>query len=115
MPRDERAREGAARIRAVRSYKNLTQNELAERLGVSLATMKRIESGTRPISTDELLAVGEACNAPPDFMLHGYEAITKPGAHMDMPIDCLRRFGDIELRLSEVEKSLRRLHTDDGS
>lgn len=115
MPReiDERAREAAARIRAVRNYAELTQNELAEKLGVSLATMKRIESGTRPISTDELMAVGEACGAPAQFMLNGWDAITE--RPMDRtPLESIRRFADIELRLSEVESQIRRLYTDDS-
>lgn len=115
MPRnDERARESAARIRAVRSYANITQQELANRLDVSLATMKRIESGTRPISTDELLAVGEACQAPPEFMLHGYAAITET-APATIPLDHVKRIADLDYRLSEVEAQLRRLFTDDSS
>lgn len=111
---DDRAREGAARIRAVRSYANLTQQQLADLIGVSLATMKRMESGARPISTDELLLVGDAAQAPPEFMLHGYAAITETPTAV-MPLDCVQRFAEIEVRLSSVETTLRRLHTDDGS
>jgi transcriptional regulator with XRE-family HTH domain len=115
MPRqDKPAKDAAARIRAVRNYIDITQHELADRIGVSLATMKRIESGARPISSDELLAIGEACHAPPDFMLHGYDAITSAGAS-DIPMDCLRRFGDLDARMAEVEAQVRRLYTDDGS
>lgn len=111
--RDER-QEAAARIRAVRNYADMTQQALADALGVSLATMKRIESGTRPISTDELLAIGEACNAPAPFMLNGYASIPE-ATEATMPLDCVRRFADIELRLSEMEARMRRLYTDDGS
>jgi transcriptional regulator with XRE-family HTH domain len=111
---DKPAKDAAARIRAVRNYIDITQHELADRIGVSLATMKRIESGSRPISSDELLLIGDACQAPPEFMLHGYDAITSTSA-TDIPIDCLRRFANVDLRLAELEAGMRRLYTDDGS
>lgn len=115
MPRqDKPAKDAAARIRAVRNYIDITQHELADRIGVSLATMKRIESGARPISTDELLAIGAACNAPAEFMLQGYDAIISTTA-TDIPFDCLRRFANIDVRLLELETKLNRLYSDDGS
>jgi hypothetical protein len=47
-------------------------------------------------------------------MLHGYDAITSTSA-TDIPIDCLRRFANVDLRLAELEAGMRRLYTDDGS
>src|SRR5262245_8178003 len=75
--RDERAAEAAARVRAARNYAGITQRELCDRLALSLATIKRYESGERPISTDELLAVGDATGVPPGFMMHGWSAIAE--------------------------------------
>lgn len=114
MHADQRAKESAARIRAVRNYKGMTQGELADRLGISLATMKRYESGERPISTEELLAIAEAVSIPPDFMLYGFDAIAQQHA-AETPTACQRRFAVIEGRLGELEAQIARVFTDDGS
>jgi transcriptional regulator with XRE-family HTH domain len=87
----------------------MTQQELADRLELSLATIKRMESGTRPISTDELLHVGEACDFPALFMVHGKAAIISDAADNGISLGCSRRFGDMERRLGVIEDKLRRL------
>jgi transcriptional regulator with XRE-family HTH domain len=91
----------------------MTQQELADRMSLSLATIKRMESGSRPISTDELLHVGEACDFPAPFMVHGKASINgvtiADGADAGVVPACARRFADIEARLANVEGKLRRL------
>jgi transcriptional regulator with XRE-family HTH domain len=44
-------------LRECRSYRRLTQKELAEKVGMSEAVIRGIEHGTRPVSEDELIAV----------------------------------------------------------
>lgn len=132
MSPDEEARRkaAAARIRAARGYAGMTQPGLAEKLGLSLATIKRIESAARPLSIEELLRIGAACHVPPDFMLHGFENM--PTAHVDVipsfvkhhgstgiPKDCETRFTELEKRMDDfadtaarIDRALRRLFTD---
>lgn len=70
-PRNERA----ARIRAARAHAGIDQAAVAQLFGVSVGTIKRMESGKREITTDEMLAVAELCNVPVEFMLSGFESI----------------------------------------
>lgn len=101
---DDRAREAAARIRAARNYAGITQQDLCERLAVSLATIKRMESGSRPISTDELMAVGEAVGVPAAFMLHGFAALVE-----GRPGEAAVMLADHEQRIAELETQVRRV------
>lgn len=110
-PNDERAMEAAARIRAVRNYLDITQQELADRIGVSLATMKRMESGLRPISTDELLQVADACDFPTGFLIHGKDSIVSTNGS-DMPHACMDRFGVMERRIRSLERRVDSLDRD---
>lgn len=65
----------AARIRAVRAHANRTQAEVAQLFGVSVGTVKRMESGRREISLEEMIQVAELCEVPAVFMLYGFESI----------------------------------------
>lgn len=68
--------ETIARIRAARGYANLSQPGLAEALGLSVQTVKRMESGERPVRSVELRQIGEVCRVPREFMEGGWSAIT---------------------------------------
>jgi transcriptional regulator with XRE-family HTH domain len=100
---DERNVEAAARVSAARNYARLTQRELADRLDLSLATVKRYESGDRPIATDELLAVSEATGVPAPFMLHGWASVGT-----GQPGETEQRLADLERRTAALEAALRR-------
>jgi transcriptional regulator with XRE-family HTH domain len=65
-----------ARIRAARGYANLSQPGLAKALGLSTQTVKRMESGERPVRSMELRQIGEVCRVPREFMEGGWSAIT---------------------------------------
>lgn len=103
----DRRQDAAARIRAARAYCKLSQPELAERLGVSLATVKRIEGGKRPVSTDELIAIAEACKVPVAFMLHGFDA---PAAgEGSSPAEIAARLAACERAIAEYAETARRI------
>lgn len=68
--------ETTARIRAARGYANLSQPGLAEALGLSTQTVKRMESGERPVRLMELRQIGEVCQVPREFMEGGWAALT---------------------------------------
>jgi transcriptional regulator with XRE-family HTH domain len=114
MAAADRRKDSAARIRAARAYAHLSQPDLAGRLGVSLATMKRIEGGQRPISTEELIAIAEACDVPTAFMFHGFGAPAEgvaitPDEFAARLAACERQIADYATTAERIESHYRRL------
>lgn len=56
--------EVVARVRAARGYAGLSQKALGEKLGLSEATMKRIERGERGYEEMELREIARLCGVP---------------------------------------------------
>jgi transcriptional regulator with XRE-family HTH domain len=56
----------AGRIRAFRKLKGFTQNELAEKIGVSVAVLGSIERGTRRPDAKLLRSIAEALGIDKD-------------------------------------------------
>lgn len=59
----------AYRIRAFRKLKGLTQSDLADRLGVSLAIVGTIERGTRRVDERMLARISEVLQVDIDELL----------------------------------------------
>ncbi|GAB6932089.1 helix-turn-helix domain-containing protein [Calditerricola satsumensis] len=59
------------RIRAYRKLKGLTQKELAERLGVSVAVLGSVERGVRRPSSHLLNAIAAALQVPVEELTSG--------------------------------------------
>lgn len=67
-----------ARIRAARGYADLTQDQLADALGVDAATIKRREHprGHEHLQSPkkgERLAIAQVCGVPLEFLEDGFE------------------------------------------
>jgi transcriptional regulator with XRE-family HTH domain len=56
-------------IRQWREHRGLTQEQLADRLETSVASISRLESGTQPYTQDVLEALSEALGADPASLL----------------------------------------------
>jgi transcriptional regulator with XRE-family HTH domain len=69
---DMRAQIGS-RIRELRSQKGISQQRLAELLGVSRPTISQMETGERKISAEELDALAEIFNISADSLLNKEE------------------------------------------
>jgi len=82
----------AARIRAARAYADLTQEQLADELGVDVQTIKRREAGRQEPKRGELLAIAAICRVPMAFMEHGFGEIAEN--------EVLRRLDRIEAALA---------------
>jgi len=67
--------ERAARARAARAYAGLRQPAIAEALGVSNVTVKRMESAAKDITIDELHVIADACGVPREFMDAGFASV----------------------------------------
>jgi transcriptional regulator with XRE-family HTH domain len=84
----------AARARAARAYADLSQAAVAEALGISHITVKRMERGAKDISMDELWSIADACGVPRAFMVEGFvNEVT------ELRQDFARRFDDLQDRL----------------
>lgn len=59
------------RIKNVRLEKNLKQEELADKLNVSVAFMSRVERGTSKINLNRLTQIAEILNVSPGYILTG--------------------------------------------
>lgn len=59
----------AMRIIDLRESTDMTQTELAKRLHLSKSSMSKIESGTRKVSSDELLVLADIFNVTTDYLL----------------------------------------------
>jgi transcriptional regulator with XRE-family HTH domain len=66
-PPDGTQIETARRVRAARAYAGMSVSELAERVGLGLQTIKRIESGKRNARPFEVWAIAEGCDLPRAF------------------------------------------------
>lgn len=62
------------RIREVRSEQRMTQEELAERTGISKGFLSDVENGKRGIGSDYLLRIANALGASLDYLMRGQAA-----------------------------------------
>lgn len=97
-----------ARIRAARAHANLSQPELAERIGMSLPTYKRAELGKRPVSTPELIRIAAACDVPPHYVITPWSESEPMRRHAN-PEDVPAQLALINERLDAIESAGRRI------
>lgn len=60
------------RVRAARVLANLSQDELAAKLGVSPATVKRREYGDSAVTPEVLMALSQATGVPLAWIVEGF-------------------------------------------
>jgi transcriptional regulator with XRE-family HTH domain len=65
-------------MRAARAFADLTQEELASRLGVDTQTIKRREAGKQNPKLQELIAISAITAVPLEFLTGGWEAVAAP-------------------------------------
>ena len=68
------------RIRSQRRLRGLTQEQLAERAGISFAFVGHIERGTRKLSVATLIALARALDCSVDYLLDHH--CTKSDAYL---------------------------------
>ena len=57
------------RIQRRREELEITQKELAEKIGLNVSVMNRIESGERPARDDEIIKIAEILKVSTDYLL----------------------------------------------
>lgn len=76
-------KESGKRIRNLRKQHGLTQEQLAEQLGIALNTVSRIEIGYRGISVDLAIELAVRFNTTLDYIFLGRE----PAVYQDKQAD----------------------------
>ena len=100
----------ARKVRAARGWANLSQPELARKLELSVATVRRIEQEHRDVTTAELIRVSEVCGVPRNFMLYGWRGDGKSAnVHREETQDVL--LADLAKRIERSER-LHKLYND---
>ncbi|KGJ51431.1 hypothetical protein CIAN88_20940 [[Clostridium] innocuum] len=64
-------KECGKRIKELRNLHQLTQNQLSERLNISLSMMSKLEQGTKSISVDLAIEAAEYFHVSLDYLLLG--------------------------------------------
>ncbi len=64
-------KECGKRIKELRNLHQLTQDQLSERLNISLSMMSKLEQGTKSISVDLAIEVSEYFHVTLDYLLLG--------------------------------------------
>jgi transcriptional regulator with XRE-family HTH domain len=80
----------AARARAARAYAGHEQKEVAEALGISVQTYKRIEAGQRDLTDEEAQRLAAKCTVPAAFMQSGFDRLFD-GADVEGAVERVNR------------------------
>ena len=93
-------KECGKRIQQLRKERELTQEQLAEKLNVSQNTIAKIESGLRRPSIDFLLEISEFFNVSTNYLVFGAHA-------EDVENENLKK--DIDETVKQIDKTIEKL------
>ena len=85
------------KLRRLRIQRNLTQEEMAEALNISLEHLSKMERGKRKPSIDLIIAMACYFHVSTDYLLMGKDP--------DM-VDSRTKLLDVVIQLTEIAKSL---------
>ena len=74
------------RIRSTRLERNLKQEELADKIDVSVAFMSRVERGKSQVNLKRLTQIAEVLNVSPGYLLTGSNVSSKDYLREDFRI-----------------------------
>jgi transcriptional regulator with XRE-family HTH domain len=102
-------------VRAARAYAGLTIPGLAERLGLGVATIKRIEAGVRAPRILELWAIAKVCGVPNEWFGSEFSDPDESSPEPDFAERVDERLERIEAALAIRGNGLSRRADTDGS
>jgi DNA-binding Xre family transcriptional regulator len=88
-PGDSLARQVALRISHARTVRRLSQDALAERLGIATRNLQRIESGQQNLTLGTIERIAAALGAPPGSLLPGPLHLPLPARRRHTPPRCV--------------------------
>jgi transcriptional regulator with XRE-family HTH domain len=78
------------RIKTLREAKNLTQQELADRIGIKRPSLTAWELGTtKKVKDENILAAARELETTPEYLLYGKEPAPSPVAELEQTWDKL--------------------------
>ncbi len=94
------------RVRTARTTADLTQSQLAERLGVSRSSIANVEGGRQPQTVEQALAIADATGCDPRWLATGWDQ-GDPVRAVDAAQLAVRRvLADIRATLDSLEAGL---------
>lgn len=91
-----------ARIQHLRKLKRLTQNELSEKVGISLPFMGHVERGTRVMSIETLAKLARVLDCSTDYIL-GVVSVEKSA--YEQTLEHIREWIEEELEFMEADSA----------
>ena len=92
-------------IRKVRKARKLTQEELADRLDISLTAYRDLEKGNTNIVNSNVIRIAELLGTTTEELVLGYRPVQAPGKLLE---DVRAEYGDkievMKKRISDLEK-----------
>ncbi len=85
------------RIRHRRWMVGMTQQQLAERVGIKFQQIQKYETGMNRVSASRLWEISAAMNVQPSFFFEGLGSDSAPATHPDLPGDLLSDKEALEL------------------
>lgn len=85
------------KIKRARNDKELTQEEMAEKLDVSVSFISQVESGEKKFNLDRIIQVSKILEKPIDYFVEGYKR--KSNEVIDEIIEILKRMSGKKLKL----------------
>jgi transcriptional regulator with XRE-family HTH domain len=95
-------------IRKVRKARKLTQEELADKLDISLTAYRDLEKGNTNIVNSNVIRIAELLGTTTEELVLGYRPVQAPGKLLE---DVRAEYGDkievMKKRISDLEKLVR--------
>lgn len=63
--------ESGIRVKELRSVRNMTRQQLADEIGLSLGALRKIEIGTNGAKIDTLVSIADVFHVPLDYLVCG--------------------------------------------
>ena len=92
-------------IRKVRKARKLTQEELADRLDISLTAYRDLEKGNTTIVNSNVIRLAELLDTTAEELVLGYRPVQAPGKLLeDVRTEYNGKIETMERRISDLEK-----------
>lgn len=76
------------RLRATRIFRKITQQEMADAVGISVRSYQRYESGDIEPPYPSLIALADFLDVPADFLLERDDYLKSLGVSVDVSLSC---------------------------
>jgi transcriptional regulator with XRE-family HTH domain len=95
------------RIKALRSDRKLTQEQLSAAAGISIGFLSDVETGKSNIGADKLLDLAEALDVTLDYLMKGATAqVEQKAVPLELPASLVRLAEQVGLTVNQARRLL---------